>query len=344
MQTMQQKQKISSTPPILRLGHLLAFVEFLRDKGMDPSAYQRRARLPCLCEDPNLFVPLRRVWNFFDIVSRDVDRELGWHVGYFAGSRNIHLGLLRKIEHAPTLYLALKTLIQLVRSEASDIRIDICERKDDILLFTCYPKLKGAPGYQLSQSYQIGVFVDIVRHYCGKGWMPREIGIESTTLPLTAEALYPDSSILSGQSFGYIAIPRSSLHLPPPASDCGIEVDCSPTPVPELDFPETLREFLKPYLPSGYPSLALAASLLETSERTLERRLHQSKTSYREVIDNLRYSEAKKLLMDTSHPIIDVAAAVGFEDPSNFARMFRRIGGLSPRQFRRDYQGGDLCV
>ena len=68
--------------------------------------------------------------------------------------------------------------------------------------------------------------------------------------------------------------------------------------------------------------------------RPLERRLLESGTSHRLVIDELRFDEAKKLLKQTAAPISDVAAAVGFEDPANFSRMFRRIGGLSPRAYR----------
>ena len=35
----------------------------------------------------------------------------------------------------------------------------------------------------------------------------------------------------------------------------------------------------------------------------------------------------------------DVGIATGFSDPTHFARMFRRIGGLSPLEFRKSAQG-----
>jgi transcriptional regulator GlxA family with amidase domain len=53
------------------------------------------------------------------------------------------------------------------------------------------------------------------------------------------------------------------------------------------------------------------------------------------VVDELRFNEARKLLENSSERVIDVAGAVGFEDPANFGRMFRRVAGLSPREFRR---------
>jgi AraC-like DNA-binding protein len=46
----------------------------------------------------------------------------------------------------------------------------------------------------------------------------------------------------------------------------------------------------------------------------------------------------KKLLRDPLVRIEDVALSVGFDDQSNFTRMFRRIGGLNPGAFRKAAQ------
>ena len=74
---------------------------------------------------------------------------------------------------------------------------------------------------------------------------------------------------------------------------------------------------------------------MDTSVRTLARGLRDCGVTYRAVVDRVRFDKAKELLRDTDLRITDVAIAVGFDDSTNFARMFRRIGGLSPLQFRR---------
>ena len=56
-------------------------------------------------------------------------------------------------------------------------------------------------------------------------------------------------------------------------------------------------------------------------------------------IDIVRIIRAKKLLTDTSVPIIDVATAVGLDDQSYFARFFKRETGLTPSDFRKNMQG-----
>ena len=324
-----------SAPPIIRLGHPLAFAAFLEHIGAPVDRHFRRQGLPALCEDPNAFVPLRSVWAFFDAAAQSEDPMLGWHVGRFVGDHNLNRGLLSKLEHAPTLFQALQRLIRMSAAEASHVKLDIRERRDDIILFTHYPDMKDVPGYASSQAYQLGIFVDLIRHFAGAHWIPDEIGIEHPIVP-AAEELFPGSRILARQPVGYIAIPRSCLHLAPRRDDSEESGKDSLITPGRLDYVDTLRALLKPYLSGVRLSAPLAASLMDTSLRTLKRRLSASNTTYRALVDELRFNEARKLLDNTSERVIDVAGAVGFDDPSHFARMFRRVGGLSPREFRNN--------
>ncbi len=49
----------------------------------------------------------------------------------------------------------------------------------------------------------------------------------------------------------------------------------------------------------------------------------------------LRLKHAMRLLRETDQPISDIAGLVGFSDSNYFARQFRRIVGMSPREYRR---------
>ena len=60
-----------SAPPIVRLAHLMAFTSFLHEVGVPAERRLRRRGLPAYCQDPAAFVPLSRVWSFFD----DADRN-----------------------------------------------------------------------------------------------------------------------------------------------------------------------------------------------------------------------------------------------------------------------------
>jgi AraC-like DNA-binding protein len=52
--------------------------------------------------------------------------------------------------------------------------------------------------------------------------------------------------------------------------------------------------------------------------------------------------EAKRLLAHTSLPVEAIADAVGFGEPTNFVKFFRRHGGMRPLEFRNTFRGPDL--
>ncbi|WP_052025908.1 helix-turn-helix domain-containing protein [Phyllobacterium sp. YR531] len=73
-------------------------------------------------------------------------------------------------------------------------------------------------------------------------------------------------------------------------------------------------------------------------ERSFKRRFKIA-TGYTPVdyVQALRIEEAKQMLETTDKGIEDIAAEVGYEDPSFFRRIFKRQAGLSPAQYRRRF-------
>jgi AraC family transcriptional regulator len=47
-----------------------------------------------------------------------------------------------------------------------------------------------------------------------------------------------------------------------------------------------------------------------------------------------RITRAQQLMRETSRSIIDVALEVGYTSPSHFTKVFRRITGVPPNEFR----------
>lgn len=50
-----------------------------------------------------------------------------------------------------------------------------------------------------------------------------------------------------------------------------------------------------------------------------------------------RITQGKKLLRFTDMPIDEVGCAVGMEDANYFSRMFRKVEGISPREYRKQW-------
>jgi AraC-like DNA-binding protein len=88
-----------------------------------------------------------------------------------------------------------------------------------------------------------------------------------------------------------------------------------------------------------YPELADIAEQLHLSERTLKRRLQVEDCSFQSLLDEVRQRDAKRLLADPQLAIKQVADAVGYADPANFARAFSKWAGLSPKAWRDKLAG-----
>lgn len=74
-------------------------------------------------------------------------------------------------------------------------------------------------------------------------------------------------------------------------------------------------------------------------ERTFKRRFKQA-TGYAPVdyVQAIRIEEAKQILETGGSGIDDVAAEVGYEDPTFFRRLFKRMTGISPAQYRQRFR------
>src|ERR671910_3485401 len=88
----------------------------------------------------------------------------------------------------------------------------------------------------------------------------------------------------------------------------------------------------------GDPDLALAtvAHEIATSRRQLQRAFAEAGgTSFSRELQRVRMARAAQLLLEGSLPVQDVAAAVGYRQAAQFAKVFRRHHGVAPSSFRR---------
>ena len=49
---------------------------------------------------------------------------------------------------------------------------------------------------------------------------------------------------------------------------------------------------------------------------------------------NLRIEKARRLLVETTLPVIEIAAMVGYQSQSHFTKIFKSVTGITPRAYR----------
>ena len=105
-----------------------------------------------------------------------------------------------------------------------------------------------------------------------------------------------------------------------------------------IDFVGSLKQLLRSYIQAPDLDIEFTAAVCDASKRSLQRKLTESGTCYSEVLDQVRFHEASRLLQDSAMKVADVSHRLGYSDPTHFSRAFRRIAGVNPQVYRRQYR------
>jgi AraC-like DNA-binding protein len=87
-------------------------------------------------------------------------------------------------------------------------------------------------------------------------------------------------------------------------------------------------------LASGKVSQESVAEALIISLRNLQRNLQKEGSSYKELLEDVRRELAAQYMEQSEMSINEITFLLGFSEPANFSRAFKRWTGVSPREFR----------
>ncbi len=85
---------------------------------------------------------------------------------------------------------------------------------------------------------------------------------------------------------------------------------------------------------NGVPTLEEVAENFHHSSRTLRRHLRDLGVSYQSILDEVRYSEAKRYLSSTHLTVEAIGSSLGYADARSFRVAFKRWSGLTPTAWR----------
>lgn len=84
------------------------------------------------------------------------------------------------------------------------------------------------------------------------------------------------------------------------------------------------------------PPIEAVASDLKVSPRTLRRQLSNEGARFQDILDTIRHRRALELLKKSDLSVDVIADRLGYSDPSNFGRAFRKWEGISPMNWRKE--------
>ncbi len=95
-----------------------------------------------------------------------------------------------------------------------------------------------------------------------------------------------------------------------------------------------LQSWLYEQLPGGGVTQKQAAAQFHMSSRTLQRKLQQENTTFKDIFDQTRHQLALRYINEDGVSIAELTFLLGFSDQSNFTHAFRRWTGYPPQQYR----------
>ena len=149
--------------------------------------------------------------------------------------------------------------------------------------------------------------------------------------------------VLFNQPYNQVCFPEFMLEVPVSTANAisrGLaETECEKL-LAQLDHGQDLVTQIRYKLEKmqAFPTLPVMAKALNSSPRTVNRQLAQLNTSYQHTLDEARREKALELLDGSSMSIEQISMNLGYNDPSNFGRAFRRWLGQSPRAYRKSKQ------
>ncbi len=326
---------------VTRVGCALGLPPLLAEHHVDPRRLLREVGLPeDTFDSPENVVPLATLCRYLDIAAtRTGLPDLGLRACLHAGLRSlVTVGYL--VAHSRSVGIALTTLDEYLYVHDQGGTAFVAEEGDVVALGyeLLVPEVAGAEQVVFGS---VAIAANILRELCGPGFALREV-----TFAYPA----PTSTALFKRFF------RAPVRFGDERSAITFDADWLAAPVSDADAfirgvleekvkaqgsefrataEDRIRRVVRTLVAKGRWSADDVAATFGMSRRTLARRLRDSGSSFRDVLESSLFDASKHLLQSSSLSVLEIAGRVGYSDSASFSRAFRRWSGMSPRDWRR---------
>lgn len=307
----------------------------LRGLGADSDALARQVGLPVWAlGDNDARVPTVQLARLWRLGAAELgDPRLGLHVAGRWSHGRLHLNDYL-FETAATLGEGLDAAVHyshIVGDSTGANDADIRDEDDRVTIRyqvrTPFPEVNA-----LGSEFSLGVLLHRARRTLGMDVSPSHVGFTSAAPRSHREwsEAFGTDHLDFGQDRTTMTFARSDLALPLPGADPGLAGvlrahadSIIAAPLRTARWRELLRHTVVARLPGRTVSLPAVARELAMSPRSLQRRLEEEGTGWREEVDAVRREEAVRMLREGISRSA-MAARLGYSDARALRRAFNR--------------------
>lgn len=250
----------------------------------------------------------------------------------------------RAIQSGITVFDAMRIACRLIGTQVPTLKWWIAKEQGGALL--CRKQLVRSPDLEQAltylERYTMLLLLNIIRTGAGPGWSPPAAFLSSQRDDVFGNwVAFEAASVTFEAPYSAIFVPNRILILPlqnRPAPDAphliGIEKKIRRDQLGK-DIVDDVRLLAHSLLRQKSANLNTLAEVTLMSPRTIQRRLAEKGQSFAQLVEQVRFQNAVKLLDQDGASVSETSELLGYEHPQHFIRAFRRWAGISPGQYHR---------
>lgn len=330
----------------VRMAPVASIPGVIAQLGFEPAAILAELNFDIrLFDDPDTVIPYAERTRLLEqCADRTGCRHFGHLIARNTGPSSYGIaGFL--MQQCPDVATALRAFVRYSYLHVSGAVVYLDEGPESA--FLGYSILEPVPEVTQLADGAVTAAFNILRALCGPAWRPMEVCFAhrkpENTRPFKQ---YFDAPLTFNEGRNGVVFSASWLHTPLRSSDPNLrellqrQINLLESRHSE-DFAEQVRRVLHSAVLTHHATAAHVANLFSIHQRTLNRRLRDCGTCFRDLLNECRSEIARQLLADSSMSLTEIAATLDYADTSAFARAFRRQSGEAPSVWREQYRQRD---
>lgn len=310
---------------------------------IDPKALFQEVGLDAeLLNDANARYPADKVQALWSIAAeRTEDPCFGLKTAYFWNPTSLHaLGYAWMA--SSTLSDGLQRIQRYVHMVASATELAL-EEENGCLAVRYVNKTRKESFVDPSMDAGLTLLLELCRLLLGRDYAPASVEFmrEEPDCRQRYYALFK-APVVFGAPANRLLIKCEDLHVPLPGANAELArvneqvIRDYLARFDQMDLAMMVRAKLVEQMPTGHVTEEKIAQALNMSVRSLQRRLREEGTGFKQILDAMRQDLATDYVAASGYSVNEIAYLLGFSEPGNFTRAFKRWYGVPPSQYRVD--------
>ncbi|MGF1862267.1 helix-turn-helix transcriptional regulator [Photobacterium profundum] len=323
--------------PLIKTVHAATLVELLTHFEKDIYPLLKTAGLPeDILRSKSEFMPEEPIKHLLALMAEKADPEHYGNLLRIVIREYFIPNLLHHIHAPKNLEEAFNSLATAIIHDSPSAKISI-EHFKGTPWFCRYKTKEDTKGFFWAEVFAILFTIEFINVMAKTHWLPTSVAVQSSNIEPMLEIFKGQSiQFVSDRNVTAIELSDSILNTPVilPASFKEKKASSAPK---KRTYIETVYLALTPYL--GQPSMNVneAAKVLNTSARTLQRRLARENTTFKIIRENIMLATSCRLMEDARYSLTDISAKLGYADIAHFSRAFKKLTGFPPKDYRNRF-------